>query len=341
MIRPEQTIEAMELLGIQLDYLVPDISYMHDAAEGEVRLLEQEITYQLDRARVDLDYAEAAYAQCMSTPIYNEDGEAMAPSCDYEAERVSKCGREVYRLEDLLSRLQNAMEEFLRTIREVQHLQTDTIPKSRTFLKGRITALEKFDRDIVQVGGVDVVLGSTSVVDRAAAVTSVINMLASPKVQAKINQAVGEYGEIRGVQFAKAIGSQRAGTGLKYSGNHGVDVYGLRNTPRGRSLIVVEVKTTADPSKRGAPSEVMRLLKQDRRGYQQASRAYSNHRVREAAMRDNRLARHIRSQIAHGKIRQTLNYVHWVNLATGAENTYRAISNRRGDKVQSLHFVRR
>lgn len=137
------------------------------------------------------------------------------------------------------------------------------------------------------------------------------------------------------------MGFDRAGLGLQY-GNQGIDAYGIRNTPHGRTLATMEVKSTRTPSKQGTEKEVLRLLNIDSKGLQQGSRLYGDDRIRTALRRGSPVAANIRSGQARagdGRIWQVRHYVHWKNVATGEEKTFRAISNKAGNRVSKIQLI--
>jgi hypothetical protein len=156
------------------------------------------------------------------------------------------------------------------------------------------------------------------------------------------NLIQGENAERKGVKALKNLGFERTGLGLHY-GRQGLDVYGIRNTPRGRTLARMEVKSTRDPRKQNPqPNQILRLLKHDKNGMQQGSRLYGEDRLLRAVRSGSPVARNIRSGQAHtrnGRVWQARDYVHWVNVATGEEKTFRAIPNQAGNEVKDLREI--
>jgi hypothetical protein len=105
----------------------------------------------------------------------------------------------------------------------------------------------------------------------------------------------------------------------------------------------MEVKSTKDTGRLGTEKEVLGRLKADSKGLQQGSRLYGDDRVKEALRRGSRVAAHIRDgqvRVGEGRIWQARHYVHWKHVVTGEEKTFRAVSNKAGNRVAKLQLIR-
>lgn len=141
-------------------------------------------------------------------------------------------------------------------------------------------------------------------------------------------------------RYLKAMmGCHTSGLGLHY-GRQGLDVYGIRNTPKGKSLLRMEVKSTGDLTKKGSEAEVLNLLKTDKKGLQQGSRLYGENRLHKATSQGSRVARNIRTDQARWTIKQSRDYVYWGNTNTGVRKVFRVISSPDGRTVNALKLIK-
>jgi hypothetical protein len=162
----------------------------------------------------------------------------------------------------------------------------------------------------------------------------------------KENVRQGEKAEGNARKLLKRdLGFDRSGLGLHYGRRkaEGIDAYGIRNTPKGKTVGMVEAKSTRNPNSKGTKKEIMRSLEVDSKGLQQGSHLWNQDRLRTAARRGNRVARNIRSgqaKAGEGRIWQSRDYVYWENTSTGSSKVFRVISSSDGRKVRDLKLVK-
>lgn len=159
---------------------------------------------------------------------------------------------------------------------------------------------------------------------------------------ARRNIGQGEIVEREAKQYLKReMKLHRSGLGLHY-GRQGIDVYGIRNTPKGKSLLRVESKSTRIPSKHGTESEILRSLDIDKKGIQQASPLYGADRLEQAIAKGSRVAKNIRMGQAHagqGRIWQSRDYIYWANVTTGERKFFRVIPTSNRKYVHGLKLI--
>jgi len=137
-------------------------------------------------------------------------------------------------------------------------------------------------------------------------------------------------------RILRDLGFERAGLSLHY-GKHGLDVYGIRNTPHGMTWGRMEVKSTRDPAIVPSERTAKARLKIDQHGLQQGSRLYAQDRLKKAFRHGSPVARFIldrQARAGEGRMWQGRDYVCFVNAETGKYWASRVYSNKVGDRLR-------
>lgn len=324
MVEPQRVIEALKTVEADLVRLVSSADQTSQATQSAISDLEHELEQLKSKLENNLDQAKRELADCENTVYYDQDGNASYPDCSSDRLAVQGITQELEQLVALILAFERACVGYENQSRALQAVLDRTVPAACARLRDQQAALEKYERgDLSSVAG------------------TVVAALASPSMGGYINRRLGDLAEQRGKQVLRRMGASHAGHGLHYAGGQGIDVYGIRNTPKGRTLMLMEVKSTGDPRKTHLAKQVLTIGKRD--GLQQASPLWNESRYNRAFEHNKRAARRIaaaRIRMDNTRIRRTENYVYWVNFSTGRERLYKVTPNRRRDRVEQLREIR-
>lgn len=338
-------LEVFESLHAAFDRLKEQLQATHSQVEIDLEETRDRISEALLRAGADAEEAQRAYQEC----LYNceEDG-----SCDYEQAQM-------YRLQEVSEDIRACSQQFERDCDRYQNqssvvgeLLNKAIPRCQDELSDRANIISRM-RSILAGGpqGYQAVANPSPADTKSQTAPSInIGQLIGPaltfakiqtnRVIAKANQLQGDYAENRGMKvLKKVLGAEETGLGL-HIGKQGIDVYGFRNKPKGRTLMLMEVKSTRKQKAKGTVKEVIRLLKRSKDGFQQASQKYGEDRLAKAERLGNVTAQKIQGwKSVKPESVTTKNYVFWKNVATGEEKFFEAISNHQGNSVETLKLL--
>lgn len=323
MVEPQQVIEALKTVEADLVRLVSSADQTSRATQSAISDLEHELEQLERKLENDLDQAECELTDCENTVYYDQDGNASYPDCSSYRLAVQEVTDKLEQLAALILAFEQACAGYESQSRALQSVLDSTVAAACARLRDQQAALEKYERG-----------------DLSPAIGAIASILASPSMQGHINQRLGDLAEQRGKQVLRRMGASQAGHGLHYGGNQGIDVYGLRNTPKGRTLMLMEVKSTTDPRKTHLAKHMLTIGKD---GLQQASPQWNKSREDRAHEHNRPAARRIaaaRTRMDNTRIRRTESYVLWINFSTERERLYKAFPNRTRDRVEHLREIR-
>lgn len=337
-------LEAFESLHAAFDRLKEQLQATYSQVEINLEETRDRISEALSSADADVEESERAYQEC----LYNcEEGD----SCDYQQ-------ADFYRVqavsEDIRACSQQFEQDFDRYQNQssvVEELVDKAIPRCQDELIDRTNIISRM-RSVLAGGpeGYGSIVTNLSSVPTTAQETPSINVgqflgvalilakFKTNRIIAKANHLQGDFAEKHGIKhLKKVLGAEETGRDLQI-GRQGIDCYGFQNKPKGRTLMLMEVKSTRNPKAKGTEKEIIRLLKRSKDGFQQASRSYGEARLVKAARLGNPAANKIQGWKLTESV-TTKNYAFWNNVTTGEAKLFEAISNHQGDSVEILKLI--